>query len=340
MKIAIHHRPGSYSELWIEYCKQHIIQYKIVDAYANNILEQIADCDTFMWHHHLYQYKDYLFAKQLIYVIEKQMGKICYPNYDTCWHYDDKIGQKYLLEAIDAPLIPTYIFYTRDEALEWIRHTTFPKVFKLRSGSGSKNVQLVKDAKQAKELVEKSFNRGFQKNSHLIRVVQRWKQYRKGNCTFKWFLKGIVTHYSYKERFNKEEIGYVYFQDYIPNNNFDIRVFVIGNRAVAKKRMNRANDFRASGSGNLIFDKEQIDLEFVKTAFYLNRELKMQSAAFDFLQSQNGTVVLSEISYCCGIETNKDYPGYWTEDLQWYECRNINICDWIIEDVISKIEGK
>lgn len=336
MKIAIHHRPNSYSEPWIEYCKQHNIQYKIVDAYANNILEQIADCDAFMWHHHLYQYKDYLFAKQLIYVIEKVLGKICYPNYDTCWHYDDKIGQKYLLEAIGAPLIPTYIFYKRDEALEWIRHTAFPKVFKLRCGSGSKNVQLVKDAKQAKKLVEKSFSRGFQKNSHLIRVVQRWKQYRKGDCTFKWFLKGIVTPYSYKERFNKEEIGYVYFQDYIPNNDFDIRVFVIGNRAVAVKRMNRYNDFRASGSGFLYFDKEHIEEEYIRAAFEINRKLGMQSVAFDFLQDTQGHIVLSEISYCNGISFTK--PAYWTNDMQWHEKTDVDICDWIIEDVIATFE--
>lgn len=337
MIIAIHHRKNSYSEQWIEYCQRHNIQYKIVNAYANDILEQVADCDAFMWHHHLHQYKDYLFAKNLIYIIEKQMGKICYPDFDTCWHYDDKIGQRYLLEANGAPLVPTYIFYSRDEALDWIRHTSFPKVFKLSSGSSSKNVQLIKDTAQAKKLVEKAFSRGFQKNCHWTRVFKRWNAFRNGNCTLKWFLKGIFTPYSYKEQFNKEEIGYIYFQDFVPNNDFDIRVLVIGNRAVAKKRMNRPNDFRASGSGNLIFNKEEINVNFVKTAFETNRKLKMQSVAFDFLLNQSGEPVISEISYCCGIKSNKGFLGYWTDDMQWHACHNINICDWIIEDVIETI---
>ena len=65
MKIAIHHRPDSYSEQWIEYCQQHNIQYKIVDAYANDILEQVADCDAFMWNFNNNIYKDHLLAKQL-----------------------------------------------------------------------------------------------------------------------------------------------------------------------------------------------------------------------------------------------------------------------------------
>ncbi len=340
MKIAIHHRPGSYSEQWITYCQQHNIQYKIVNAYANDILHQLTDCDIFMWHHHLVQYKDYLFAKQLIYVINKLTNIITYPDFDTCWHYDDKVSQKYLLDAINAPLIPTYIFYTRDDALEWIQHTTFPKVFKLRSGSSSNNVQLVRNLAQARKLVEKSFSQGFQKNSHFIRVIQRWEQYKKGKCTFKWFLKGIITPYSYKERFQKEEIGYTYFQDFIPNNDFVIRVFVIGNRAVAKKTMNRKNDFRASGSGIIIFDKNAIDTKYVKAAFDINQKLKMQSVAFDFLLNTDGNILLSEISYCCGTEANKNFSGYWTEDLQWHECHNIKICDLIIEDAIAKRQNQ
>lgn len=339
MKIAIHHRPGSYSEYWIGYCQKHNIQYKIVDAYANDIIEQVADCDAFMWHFHPLIYKDFLFAKQLIYVIEKQMEKVTYPNYDTCWHFDDKIGQKYLLEAIKAHLVPTYIFYARDEALEWIQHTTFPKVFKLRSGEKSTNVWLVENITQAKKLIEKAFSFGIQKNRHLIRVYQRWNQFRKGKCSLKWFLKGIITPYSYKERFYKEELGYVYFQDYMPNNNFDIRITIINNRAVAVKRLNRKNDFRASGSGMHIFDKEQIDIEFIKTAFEIYRQLKMQSSTFDFLRNKNGQIVLSEISYNYDIKTGKNYPGYWDDNLIWHKTENLNINDWIINNVIEKINS-
>lgn len=340
MKIAIHHRPGSYSDLWIEYCQKHNIQYKIVDAYANNILEQVADCDAFMWHFHHNIYKDYLFAKQLIYVIEKQLGKICYPNHDTCWHFDDKVGQKYLFDSLHIHAAPSYIFYKRSEAFDWINQTSFPIVFKLRSGAASKNVLLVENGTKANKLVTKSFDLGFQRNSHWNRVAKRWEQYKRGNCTLKWFLKGIITPYSYKERFSKEEIGYVYFQDFIPNNNYDIRIYIIGNRAVVAKRMNRESDFRASGSHHALFDPKLIDIKYIKTGFNISRRLKMQSIAFDFLLDANDAPILTEISYCCG---NKDYSpnaGYWTDDLQWHECQNINICDWIIEDVIEKASTK
>ena len=115
MKIGIHHREGSYSERWIEYCQEHRIDYKIVNAYDSNIVDQLSDCDIFMWHHHHANYKDALFAKQLLYSLQIA-GKKVFPDFNTGWHFDDKVGQKYLLEAIEAPLVPSYVFYTKKEA--------------------------------------------------------------------------------------------------------------------------------------------------------------------------------------------------------------------------------
>lgn len=46
------------------------------------------------------------------------MGIKSCPDENTCWHFDDKIGHKYLLEAIDAPLAPSYVFYNRIDELD------------------------------------------------------------------------------------------------------------------------------------------------------------------------------------------------------------------------------
>ena len=132
MKIAIHHRKGSFSERWIAYCQQHGIEYKLVNVCRPDIIEQVKGYDAFMWHHHHADYRDALFAKQLIYSLETA-GIRCFPNAHTTWHFDDKVGQKYLLESVGAPLVPSYVFYTKKDALEWVRHTDFPKVFKLTS---------------------------------------------------------------------------------------------------------------------------------------------------------------------------------------------------------------
>src|SRR5690606_1428436 len=138
MKLAIHQSKWGFSQDWISYCEENGIPYKIVNCYDSDIIAQIADCQALMWHHHHTSTKDKVFAQQLLNAVE-QSGKKVFPNFHTGWHFDDKLGQKYLLVAIDAPLVPSYAFYDKKSALNWISKTTFPKVFKLRGGAGSSN---------------------------------------------------------------------------------------------------------------------------------------------------------------------------------------------------------
>ena len=77
----------------------------------------------------------------------------------------------------------------------------------------------------------------------------------------------------------------VYFQEFIPNNGFDIRVVVIGKRAFAVKRFNRRGDFRASGSGKKEYDHKLFDVELISYSFDLAKKLSMQSMAYDFIYS-------------------------------------------------------
>lgn len=51
---------------------------------------------------------------------------------------------------------------------------------------------------------------------------------------------------------------YVYFQKFLPNNTYDIRITVIGERCFGFIRYNRENDFRASGSGKIEYDTSKI----------------------------------------------------------------------------------
>ncbi len=333
MKIAIHHRPGSFSNRWIEYCKKKGIDYKIVNAYDSNIIQQIEDCDVFMWHHHQSNYKDVLFARQLLYSIE-QSGKKVFPDWHTDWHFDDKVGQKYLLEAIGAPLVPSYAFYTKEEALTWIDSTTFPKVFKLRGGAGSSNVRLARTRKDAESFVKKAFGPGFppaSKWEYLREQIRKWKE---GKESPKAILRGIkrlfVTPLDVKMR--GVEKGYVYFQDFIENNVYDIRVIVIGDKAFAVKRMVRSGDFRASGSGNMLFSKDEIPEKCIKVSFDVARKLKVQCMGFDYVFDRDGNPSIVEMGYGFTTQPYDNCPGYWTDDILWHE-GSFNPQEWMVEFV-------
>lgn len=148
MKIAIHKREGSYSTRWIASCDEHNIAYKTVNG---DIVTQLSDCDIFMWHYHQGDARDMNFAKQLLFSLEES-GKTVFPNFKTGWHFDDKLGQKYLFESLGIPAAQAYAFYNEQSALEWAKKTSYPKVFKLRGGASSYNVELAKDDIAAKAI--------------------------------------------------------------------------------------------------------------------------------------------------------------------------------------------
>jgi glutathione synthase/RimK-type ligase-like ATP-grasp enzyme len=77
--------------------------------------------------------------------------------------------------------------------------------------------------------------------------------------------------------------GYVYFQDFLPDNSYDTRLIVIGNRCFGIRRYNRKNDFRASGAGLLDYKPENIDKRTIKIAFDIANKLESDCLAFDFL---------------------------------------------------------
>lgn len=338
MKIGIHHTPGSFSDRWIEYCKNNEIRYKLVNCYATDIIAQLKDCDALMWHHHHFNYKDVLFAKQLIYSLE-QSGKKVFPDYKTCWHFDDKIGQKYLFESIGASFAPSYIFYTKQEALHWIDQTTFPKVFKLRGGAGSANVKLVRTAGKARRLVNKAFGKGFSQFGRIGYFKDRLNKYRSGLDSFLGVLKGIGRLFISTEyaRMHGREMGYVYFQDFVPNNPYDIRVIVVAGKAFAAKRMVRKNDFRASGSGNLFYEREHIPINSIKLAFQLSDKLQLQSAAYDFVFDAAGNPIVIEASYAFPTRTADPCMGYWDKSLN-YHSESFKPQEWMIEALIKSIQ--
>jgi len=339
-KIAIHHRPGSFSDRWIEYCKEHSIRYELVNCYQSNILQQLKSFDALLWHWHQHDAKAMLFARQLITSLHDRRIKV-FPDLNTCWHFDDKVGQKYLLESIDAPLVPSYVFYDKDEALRWIKQADFPKVFKLRGGAGSKNVHLIRSRREAGVLCRQAFGRGLpavagyltDMRSRIRKTkssVQLWDKLRRAPFT----ILNILT----LRRQMPRQRGYFYLQEFLPDNAYDTRITVIGDRAFGFLRMNRPGDFRASGSGTLVYDPSQIDPRCVQVAFQVADQLGSQSLAFDFLFDPQHEPVICEISYCYVASAVHACAGHWNRQGVWRQ-GHLWPQDAILRDVLIELNG-
>lgn len=338
MKLAIHNSSFGFHPRWVAYCKRENIPFKLVDCYSNDLIAQLEDCQGLLWHFNQGNYKDNIVAKQILFALE-HAGLMVFPNFRTAWHFDDKIAQKYLFEAIDAPFVPSYVFFSKDEALRWAQQNDFPKVFKLRGGAGSQNVQLVRSYAHAVKLIEKSFGKGFTKYDRLGSLLERFRKYRLGLVPLEEVLKGMVRLIYLPDyaRMDARERGYIYFQDYIPHNDSDTRIIVIGNKAFALKRYVRKGDFRASGSGHFAVDKELIDERCVTLSFKLRSDLNLQVAAFDFVFDGQNRPLVVEVSYGYAHEVYDTCPGYWDDHLVWHEGKTVKE-EWIVELLLNSIE--
>lgn len=316
---ALHDKVDPELEIYRQILRFNNIEYIDLDLSNQDFWDQVKTIDHFIfkWSH---AHDDHQRAKAILPIIEG-MGIRCFPDLATSWFYDDKISEYYLLKAYGFPATESYIFWTKKQALEWLKTAKFPLVHKTKSGSGAFNVQMVHSAAEAKAKIRKAFGSGVHQdkigffNKLKVFNYKPRKIYRHYGIKLRDFLKGKDT-----TKWWQIQKNYVLFQKFLANNEYDTRVAVTGERAFAFKRFNRPNDFRASGSDNWDINQDNIDKQFIKIAFEVSKKLKFKSMAYDFIYDENNNPSIIEISYCYG-----DYPeystGYWDTDMVWHPGR-------------------
>jgi len=185
-------------------------------------------------------------------------------------------------------------------------------------------------------LINKAFGKGFSQYNRFSALSERFRKFKERQKAFTYVIKGLARLLVMPDFAKKQanELGYVYFQDFIPNNDFDLRIIVIGDKAFGLKRMVRENDFRASGSGSILFERESIDEQCVKLAFEINEKINAQTVAYDFVYDIDGKPLVVEISYGFSVEPYDPCPGYWSKDLRWHEASFIPQ-EWMVDEVLK-----
>lgn len=327
LKISVHYDINnggdSYAQRWIEQLEKKEVSVSIINCYDSNIIDSVRNSDGLMWHW-FHKPGDKQAAPKILQAIQFGLGIPVFPSYKTSWHYDEKVAQHYLLEAIDAPKINSWVFWKYEEALNFLRSCSFPVIFKLSVGAGSSNVIKLNSQDDAIPVLKKIFRQGifpytineykpkaFPKDIHGFK-----KLIKRGLDAISYFL---FQRYPSPPGYYLLQKNYAYFQEFLPNNSHDIRITVIGNRAFGFIRYNRPNDFRASGSGLIDYDPNKIPLDAVRIAHKISKDNEFQSMAYDFLYSANRELLVNEISYCYADWAVHNCPGYWDRNLQWHQ---------------------
>jgi glutathione synthase/RimK-type ligase-like ATP-grasp enzyme len=224
-----------------------------------------------------------------VYILDRHLGKVVVPNYDTIWHFDSKVPQSYLFAIENVPTPATTVTFDCHDAETKLAEAKFPLVFKTSQGWGSHNVRLVTNQRAANRLLAKAFCSQIYDDARS--QGQSWHQ-----MAARAFWKRSLWEYLWHRLRKTESVGYLYWQEFVEGNSADLRIAVIGDRyAYGFWRNNRPNDFRASGSGRLDFDRP-IPEECVRACMAISRRLKFDSMAYDILFKE-GQFVVGEISY-------------------------------------------
>jgi glutathione synthase/RimK-type ligase-like ATP-grasp enzyme len=224
--------------------------------------------------------------------------------------------------------------------LAWAKDTSYPKVWKLKTGAGSSNVRLVQSPAQARSLISRAFGRGF---SPVPRLLDDFNtKFYKHNQEKDWpqtlrrlpfTLKNVLA----QRKAAPSERGYALFQEFLPGNTHDTRVTVIGDRAFAFRRFTRPDDFRASGSGRIDWEPAPIDLNCVRLAFEAASKIKSHCLAFDIIYDPERKPIVLEVSCRFIAEAVERCPGYWDRHLIFHE-GHIWPQDAILDDMLQKLQ--
>lgn len=316
-----HMNQESYSDRWGQSLRNRGVEVRSLNLLAHDALEQASACDGIMWRW-IHSPQDKQQAQHILYLIEHHMGIPVFPDSKTSWHYDSKLSQYYLLNTLQVPMPETWIFWNLDDAAKWAETAHYPIVFKLSCGASSSNVLKVDSQTKALKLIKRMFGAGmFPSTMTHYASDQEWLRRIKG-----WFSRihpslrflTIGDYPPLPSFWWRPEKDYAYFQELLPDNSFDTRVTIIGNRAFGFRRLNRPKDFRASGSGRILYEPSVVDPECVKLAFEVSRRGQFQSMAYDFLYKDRKPTIC-EISYTFVDWAVHNCPGHWDPSLQWID---------------------
>jgi glutathione synthase/RimK-type ligase-like ATP-grasp enzyme len=194
------------------------------------------------------------------YVLETFLGKGCYPSVAHANLYEDKYLEAYISQATGIPFAKTYVSCEKADAIQLAESMRYPCVSKVVPSSGSCGVELVCTPKHGREIVKEAFSRN-----------------------------GRKTHVLYSRQKN-----YIYFQEYIPNDGYDIRVIIVGNLVFGYYRKVLKGDFRASGMN--IKERRALPEEAMKIGRRVNEIIRSPLLAVDMVHGLDGKYHVIEFS--------------------------------------------
>lgn len=316
----------SYSEKFFKILKENEVPHRLIDPSSRTLLSDLKECSHLIFHHSQGD-TDLRIYESLYNIATKAYGIKCMPDYDSYWQYEDKIKEYYLLKSHDFPIVDSWVFWNCEQADAFLEETSYPIIAKLPKGAASSNVVLVNSPEEGRTIDKQVFTKGVKYGdlNSKSNLASFWKagmiKYTKRSLRSMLIKAGFMKDKSYFPEWQIQKDAIMY-QRFLPNNTFDQRITIIGNRAFGARRFVRKNDFRASGSGNSDLDPRKIDLKCVEIAFTISKRFNFSSMAYDFIYDEDKKPYINEFGYCFADYIVHSCEGYWDDQMQWHQETN------------------
>ncbi len=147
---------------YIAACEDYGVSYKTLNISAFDWIQVVQDseCDAFLvWPSFKVSIWKRMFDERLK-IMTDEMHKIIYPTYDEVWLNESKLRMSYWLKAHNIPHTKTWVFYSHEQALEFVKNTDLPLVVKHDMGSRSAGVKILHDRDELLQYVNHRFGKG------------------------------------------------------------------------------------------------------------------------------------------------------------------------------------
>lgn len=213
-------------------------------------------------------------ARIKIQLIEKLLKIPIFPNWEMYSSYDNKIMQHMLLKEFGFPIPKTWIFRSKEEALDFSEVAKFPIVSKCSEGACGDNVHLLENKEALKEHINNAFSE-----------------------------EGIKTYFPWIK-----QKGYVYLQEFIKSDK-DLRIITIGDKIELAFWRENKNSWKHNIAGGGNINLINIPEKAKKIVLELAQRLRFHWCAFDIIMRDDEPLIL-EFSSIFGFSKSGHYEKF------------------------------
>lgn len=286
-------------------------RYRLVNMDSSDWFEHVRGADVIIWKPSAMGPRSAGYVKEKIYFLQYVAGKLVVPNFESIWHFESKLAQHYFFSYHSVPFPSTVATFDYRKALQTLDNPSMPVVFKTSEGASSSGVRLIRSKDKARTLIKKAF---FQE------VWMAEKEH--GKSTVGILLENIREPWLWRKVLSKlwlwlghpwERLRSIYWQEFVPGNDSDLRITAIGNcYAYGAWRNNRSDDFRASGSGSWDYQRRVPEAQ-LRYCLDLNTKHDFDSMCYDIIFTEN-SFVITEMSYAYVDSYLYEANGYYVRD--------------------------